>query len=402
MSDRPSAAARKGRGIPLGSLVVFLYVVSVAAVFLGFAAYITRSEWEGHLATDPDGVQNLDNLIFLTQREERLAAAILRQEGLVREVDRQIDEANDLVRDLEDRKGRAEAGIRQSATAIMTHFRTARGLARPEEHGRIDRVLTADTTVEMRAGEAAILFGTLQFLDAEGEPPLAEKIALLRQSVAARAAEIDRGRAELDKLESDLRSAQSTRDRHLEARSPPLKRRDALAVEARLVQEKLAQNPIDRARLGVLGSILGGWLFLGLVSWPTIFLTLLVTIAAGSLGAVVAFSRNYREGAWQEVSASRLFVNLGEGMAAAIAIFLFSGAGMLVLTQGAGPRNEVELSPYSVAFIAFLSGFMAEDAFTRIQEAGHNLFKRKHPPDPADVRDRGGTETGNDGKSISP
>ncbi len=50
---------------------------------------------------------------------------------------------------------------------------------------------------------------------------------------------------------------------------------------------------------------------------------------------------------------------------------------MLVLTQGAGPHRQGELSPYSVAFIAFLSGFMAEDAFTKIQEAGLNLFKPK-------------------------
>lgn len=72
---------------------------------------------------------------------------------------------------------------------------------------------------------------------------------------------------------------------------------------------------------------------------------------------------------------ARLFVNVGEGIAAAIAIFLFSGAGMLALTQGSGTGSAVELSPYTVAFIAFLSGFMAEEAFGAIQSAGSRLFQ---------------------------
>ena len=67
-------------------------------------------------------------------------------------------------------------------------------------------------------------------------------------------------------------------------------------------------------------------------------------------------------------------VNVGEGIAAAIAIFLFSGAGMLALTQGSGSQSAVELSPYTVAFVAFLSGFMAEDAFGAIQAAGKRIF----------------------------
>lgn len=395
MTDTPPVV-RQDRGVPLGILVVFFYIAAVLAVFMGFAAYITRSEWEGHLATDPEGVQNLDNLIFLTQREEEMATEIVRQEGLIREVDRQIDEANDRIRELESSKNRLETANWQAAAAIMTHFRTARLLAHPDEHQRMDRVIGAEKSdVVAKAAEAATLLTTLQFDDDEGDPRQQEKIAVLRNSVATISAEIAENRTRLDGIETDLRTVQSTRDRHLEARSPPLKRREALAAEAVLVHEKLAKNPIDRARLGVLRSIMGGWLFLGLVSWPTIFLTLLVTIAAGSLGAVVSFSRSFRPGSWGEVSASRLFVGLGEGMAAAIAIFLFSGAGMLVLTQGAGPQKEVELSPYSVAFIAFLSGFMAEDAFTRIQEAGRNLFKSRDAPGNA-VSDHAGDEAQGD------
>ena len=116
-----------------------------------------------------------------------------------------------------------------------------------------------------------------------------------------------------------------------------------------------------------------GMFFLRLVSFPTIFLTLIVTIAAGGLGTMVAFSRRYYSHT-DEPNVSRLMVNVGEGIAAAIAIFLFSGAGMLALTQGSGSQSAVELSPYTVAFVAFLSGFMAEDAFGAIQAAGKRIF----------------------------
>jgi len=143
------------------------------------------------------------------------------------------------------------------------------------------------------------------------------------------------------------------------------------------LEDKLPAASIARARLSALtiDVPLISNVLMQLVSFPTIFLTLIVTIAAGGLGTVVAFSRRYySEHSDDELSLSRLFVNVGEGIAAAIAIFLFSGAGMLALTQGGGADNNVELSPYTVAFIAFLSGFMAEDAFASIQSSGKRIF----------------------------
>ncbi len=168
-----------------------------------------------------------------------------------------------------------------------------------------------------------------------------------------------------------------------------------------------------------------------LIQLPTIMLTLLVTVAAGGLGAVVAFTRqnfktptdphtpqeyalddgNARPGhqaadqtgqadqtnpkkgrkdnkdsngndggrrradaSW--LSAARLLIMTGEGIAAAMAIFLFSEAGMLMLTQGgADGSGQVDISPYLVTFMAFVSGFMAEDAFNRIQLAGKKIFR---------------------------
>ena len=76
-----------------------------------------------------------------------------------------------------------------------------------------------------------------------------------------------------------------------------------------------------------------------------------------------------------------MLINAAEGVAAAVAIFFLAGSGMLMLTQGAeGTSQGVELSPYLIACIAFISGFMAEDAFSRIQVAGKNIFGVTPPP----------------------
>ena len=49
---------------------------------------------------------------------------------------------------------------------------------------------------------------------------------------------------------------------------------------------------------------------------------------------------------------------------------------MLMRAQG-GPdgRGQVDISPYLVTFMAYISGFMAEDACNRIQDAGRKLFR---------------------------
>ncbi|MDG4718182.1 MULTISPECIES: hypothetical protein [Thalassospira] len=180
-----------------------------------------------------------------------------------------------------------------------------------------------------------------------------------------------------------------------------------------------------RALVALFAHPVGSALFY-LIQLPTIMLTLLVTVAAGGLGAVVAFTRdnftrrtkmfegdgvapaageaveadamdegtNTNANAAADVypglepglspgadadgwaSVARLLVLTGEGIAAAIAIFLFTEAGMLMLTQG-GPdgTGQVDISPYLLTFMAFVSGFMAEDAFARIQFAGQKLFR---------------------------
>ncbi len=47
-----------------------------------------------------------------------------------------------------------------------------------------------------------------------------------------------------------------------------------------------------------------------------------------------------------------------------------------MVSQG-GPdgSGQIDISPFLVTFMAFVSGFMAEDAFARIQLAGKKIFR---------------------------
>ena len=189
-----------------------------------------------------------------------------------------------------------------------------------------------------------------------------------------------------------------------------------------------AKKKIDLSALVALFQNPIGAFWAHLVQLPTIMLTLLVTVAAGGLGAVVAFTRrNFGDASKRKapipdpaettepthtadqatpapldvapdpakarpnapykprkglMASARLLMMTGEGVAAAIAIFLFAEAGMLMLYQG-GPNSsgQVDISPYLVTFMAFVSGFMAEDAFNRIQDAGQKIFKIRDKDD---------------------
>ncbi|MBP3127849.1 hypothetical protein [Thalassospira sp. ER-Se-21-Dark] len=203
-----------------------------------------------------------------------------------------------------------------------------------------------------------------------------------------------------------------------------------IEAEIRRQDEKFGQDTVS---LVALFQHPVGYMLSYLIQLPTIMLTLLVTVAAGGLGAVVAFTRqNFgqpptpktppdenaadhnaadhnamdqtvpdavpaphdetppRLQRWEHLGkslkpAARLLVMTGEGIAAAMAIFLCTEAGVLMVSQG-GPdgSGQIDISPFLVTFMAFVSGFMAEDAFARIQAAGQKLFRV------ADERDPGG------------
>lgn len=143
------------------------------------------------------------------------------------------------------------------------------------------------------------------------------------------------------------------------------------SVFARLTELRTSDVYANKSRVLSFEPLLWGGVY-KLIQVPTIILTLIVTIAAGGLGSVVSFTRGLLiEG--DGASIQQLFVSVGEGIAAAVAIFFLAGAGMLMFSTG-GSNGSAEISPYMVAFLAFVSGFMAEDAFKNIQRAGQKIF----------------------------
>ncbi|MEE3045160.1 MAG: hypothetical protein VX620_07915 [Pseudomonadota bacterium] len=278
--------------------------------------------------------------------------------------------------------------------------------------------ITTDTT---RQAEAAEVMASLHVLldkpkfTKDASPALVEQVNLQVDAIRAAMIRYDeknaRAQVEWANIHSENRHAallrKSLENELEETQAQFIHQGDDLRLEMQSLVA-LFQHPVGR-------------ILSYLIQLPTIMLTLLVTVAAGGLGAVVAFTRQnfgrpvapypaglgagqgdgindantrnpdalnantgrtdvQRQG-WTHLGervlpAARLFVMTGEGIAAAMAIFLCAEAGMLMVSQG-GPdgTGQIDISPFLVTFMAFVSGFMAEDAFARIQFAGKKIFR---------------------------
>ena len=365
--DAPGAGKRFG----IGFLVISLYVFFVLAVFSGFASYITRTEWQARLI-EADAAHSLDTIVYLVARETALEKKIASNLTVVQDLDGKVDAINAKISEIKvrtDELDRRSKRAKQEERIFLGQLLPALNATdRQRLEAKLDTAGSgAGDIYQTRIVAEDIKAPDLQITQTGDD----QATLLVRfEEISDEIDEIEAARTEFALTREQLANE---RDRHLEARSRPSKNLALFEAEQREIRTRLPVNSEERAQLGSLASILVGDFFQRLVSYPTIFLTMIVTMAAGGLGTVVSFSRRfYREN--PEISVARLFVNVGEGIAAAIAIFLFSGAGMLVLTQGTGSQNAVELSPYTVAFVAFVSGFMAEDAFTSIQRAGKRIF----------------------------
>ncbi len=361
--------------VTIGFLVIVLYVFFVLLVFFGFATYIVRIDWDARIqnaAASGGGINDLDSVFHLVQREAELKSLIARRQADVRAIDAEMDKFAAAKAGIEPQQRALDARTQ----AVLMQIRFALAGVEPGPQARyvdeLVQVIDGDagmTTARLR--KVAAIFQAMPVVG-EGADPLgawSEIAGLLREH-----AEIEGERADLERA---LSEADTGWARQSEERSLPRKEIEQYEAELRAVS--LPANSEHRATMSALRLPL----VQHMVRYPTIFLTLIVTIAAGGLGAVVSFTRNFFA-AGKDIGGAQLFVGVGEGIAAAIAIFLFSGAGMLVLTQGGGADGKVELSPFTVAFVAFLSGFMADQAFLAIQRAGQRIFN----PEEADRRDR--------------
>lgn len=390
MADTHSSA--RVSSVSLGITVILLYGVFVTMVAFGFGSYIYRTGWQvsasaAEVAGGGTHSSDIDNLIFILKREQILEA---RQDRLTQEMQTfraEVSDWNSKVAQSYANIARARAALQaqvDSTTADLVEFQfdlPGRGRSKfesvvtqmdfvaqsqPEEISNLSpdfRVRALLTIAAEGFAGTDVDLDTKDRFEAMHTRAIASFDALSLALSEANAASHD-AQARRKLTEDRIAALQQRWDSHEES--------------IKASQETLPLGSSARARLSALSLSVPIFqdALMRLVGFPTIFLTLIVTIAAGGLGTVVAFSRRYysSDGS-SSLTLSRLFVNVGEGIAAAIAIFLFSGAGMLALTQGSGPANEVELSPYTVAFVAFLSGFMAEDAFASIQAAGKRIFK---------------------------
>ncbi|MEP5630610.1 MAG: hypothetical protein ABJP79_01870 [Tateyamaria sp.] len=367
--------------LSLGITVIVMYAIFVSLVTFGFGTYIYRTTWQSNPPVVEDGASevaidtDIDNNIFLLRREKSIEADKLLILAEIRDLHSQSADNQVLVKQSFGPINREREGLRLFVNRTIVD---------------LTKYQYAMTDTDRTKYELA--------LNDEGLDPFAKLTELLNvlDGGMANADLDDAGRDAFADLSGAAKGGlEDALDAVELANAASHKLQQAGLVIDEQIAARKAQNvtydeniaalrralPLDsviRARLSSLSLELpiAPELLLRLVSFPTIFLTLIVTIAAGALGTVVAFSRRYYSNTTaDELSLSRLFVNVGEGIAAAIAIFLFSGAGMLALTQGGGgAEHSVELSPYTVAFVAFLSGFMAEDAFASIQAAGKRIF----------------------------
>lgn len=374
-----SAAA----SVSLGMTVVALYVVFVGAVALGFSSYIYRAAWETDFRAFPAAAgseaiapneRSLDSMIFILQREDALQEAIAGVEGVIRDLRADAVEVRAAVNMSFGPIARAREQMRVYVGFAIIDLEPYRLLLDPASQSKFAQAL-ADEDLGPHGRLTALLDLTEQGLGAPGITD-DQRVAFgeFKEGAAAR---LDAFLAEIESANANSHRVQQER----QAVTDRIAAQEAVLAQYRgemaALEEILPINSVTRAQLASLRTetlFLPDDLLVKLVSFPTIFLTLIVTIASGGLGTVVSFSRRYYSGHDPGLNRARLFVNVGEGIAAAIAIFLFSGAGMLALTQGGASSGTVELSPYTVAFVAFVSGFMAEDAFAAIQKAGKNIF----------------------------
>ncbi|MBB4121370.1 hypothetical protein [Martelella radicis] len=111
---------------------------------------------------------------------------------------------------------------------------------------------------------------------------------------------------------------------------------------------------------------------------PPDMLTLFLVMAMGGLGGAIHLSQLYLKqlndgpSAIEAYGARYFLLRPFLGAITAIAVFILTKAGVLVIAAGDGQGAAV--SPFFVAFLGIISGLLADRALLMIQTAGHRVF----------------------------
>lgn len=361
----------KNTGIAATVASGFLFFLVV--LLFGFSAYITRTTADSQTEDGP----NLDRLIHSIEELNRLERAIAAsQEDLALMI-----QSRTLVEsEIETAKRGISILNASSSGAIGSHLADLLLLVTPDSDSALKRTMldALSKDQDAAADDSPMPFlqsrrfvtniQTYPFQNADSKAKADTIVAQISQTLKDYTT--DHGT-----LRHDISQKTVERDRYslqIELETGALTNLKEQWVNTR------AGIPDGGEALFASLDLLGGVLLI-FIKMPTIILTLIVTIAAGGLASLVSFARKFLHNG-NNVGVSRLLSNVAEGIAASIGIFLFAGTGMLMLTQGSGDAaTRVELSPYMVAFMAFLSGFMAESAFKKIEDTGKRLFNSDEP-----------------------
>jgi hypothetical protein len=369
-------------------LTVIVFITSMTAVFYGFSAYYIRVSLVSEYQSQK---KNIDYIFTQVQQIERDEQNLKDARGQLSELTRSASSTLINTR-IAAYSSQEYKDYLESVSIIIASLREARQLLDQAYLLELNEIDFTRPDLKQAQFLASPRYKPDSLLEQQDQSygKIAPLLPSLRQKIIMYNANWGNQLSQIELLERSIGTTLRATIREILVRNPQWASPDDIKVYG-LENLKFDSNEHkefaqDRAIIKSYTSFLG-WAS-GMVGTPTIVSTLFVTMATGCLGGVVSFmvtaARTRREPVEETEANSRdppsitLIRRSILGITAAIGIFLFAGSGRLVLTaQGAKSVSSgaIELSPYFVGFLAFISGFLADDAFLRLTAAGRALFQ---------------------------
>jgi hypothetical protein len=371
----PERAARVSKSFVAGVAIAF-FLLALAGVFVGFVGYVSRVNLTSEF--QKDGNENIDHIFMsinrLKQDEKELSR--LRRELQDKNLSyrRQINVIG-AESDVSDQYRKYFDFILDFWSIVQRYA----SILQPEYLERANAIDYVHPSLQQSSLFASPLFKPDSSKEEQDKllALLNQRLPDFRTAIVEHIARFYYRQAALRDEQAGVSYEYTEQIRAIVTRQPQL----AVADEqkdwklAAVDPAKLLQLEKQRAVLQSYENAMYGLAWV--LEWPIIVLTMFVTLAMGLLGGVVSFMRISIDAPHQLVL-SELLRRSFLGIAAALGIFLLAGSGLLVLTAQSSKAftpSTIELSPYFVAFLAFISGFMADDAFARLTKAGRSIFQ---------------------------